>query len=85
VKLIGLLENAGADVSYHDPHVPVFEENGLSMRSVELEPEKYDCVVIVTNHNSIDYDLLVEESQLVVDLRNATGSNGKRSPKVWRL
>ena len=85
VKLITLLQNAGADVSYHDPHVPSFEENGDAMQSVALEPEKYDCVVIVTNHSTIDYEQLVADAALVVDLRNATGSNGKRSDKVWKL
>ncbi len=85
VKLIGLLENAGADVSYHDPHIPEFQENGISMRSVALEPGEYDCVVIVTDHTAVDYERLVDEALLVVDLRNATGASGKRSDKVWRL
>jgi UDP-N-acetyl-D-glucosamine dehydrogenase len=85
VKLIALLQGAGAEVAYHDPHVPSFRENGLEMSSVPLEPGAYDCVVIVTNHSGIDYDALVEESAVVVDLRNATGSNGKRSDKVWKL
>jgi UDP-N-acetyl-D-glucosamine dehydrogenase len=85
VKLIGLLENAGAEVSYHDSHVPSFEENGLSMESVALEPSRYDCVVVVTDHSNIDYDRLVEESSVVVDLRNATGRNGRESAKVWKL
>ena len=85
VKLIHLLGNAGADVSYHDPHVAEFEENGVAMRSVPLEPSAYDCVVIVTDHGSVDYEQLVEDAQLVVDLRNATGRNGKHSDKVWRL
>ena len=85
IKLIGLLENAGADVAYHDPHVPSFTENGISMSSVPLEPAAYDCVVVVTNHSEIDYHRLVDESALVVDLRNATGDNGKRSDKVWKL
>jgi UDP-N-acetyl-D-glucosamine dehydrogenase len=85
VKLISLLRNAGADVAYHDPHVASFSENGLSMSSSPLEPAEYDCVVVVTNHSEIDYDRLVEEAVLVVDLRNATGSNGKRSDKVWKL
>ena len=85
VKLIGLLEGAGASVSYHDPYVPEFSENGIVMRSVALEPAEYDCVVVVTDHSSVDYDRLVEEAQLVVDLRNATGANGKHSDKVWRL
>ncbi len=85
VKLIHLLQNAGSDVSYHDPHIPAFEENGVALSSVPLEPADYDCVVIVTDHESIDYDQLVEDAQLVVDLRNATGRNGRNSDKVWRL
>jgi UDP-N-acetyl-D-glucosamine dehydrogenase len=85
VKLIALLLGAGAEVEYHDPHVPSFRENGLDMSSVPLEAGAYDCVVIVTNHSGIDYDALVEESAVVVDLRNATGSNGKNSEKVWKL
>jgi len=85
VKLMGLLEKAGSEVSYHDPHVPSLAENGLVLSSVPLDPSAYDCVVVVTNHSSIDYDRLVEEARLVVDLRNATGTNGKRSDKVWKL
>jgi UDP-N-acetyl-D-glucosamine dehydrogenase len=85
VKLIALLQNAGADVAYHDPHVPSFTENGVAMESVALEPGAYDCVVVVTDHASIDYERLVDEAALVVDLRNATGSNGKHSDKVWKL
>jgi UDP-N-acetyl-D-glucosamine dehydrogenase len=85
VKLISLLDNAGANVSYHDPHVPEFAENGLAMSSVAYEPAAYDCVVIATDHNSIDYDALVDEAELVVDLRNATGAKGTESAKVFKL
>ncbi|HET7353034.1 MAG TPA: nucleotide sugar dehydrogenase, partial [Gaiellaceae bacterium] len=73
LKLISLLQNAGADVSYHDPHVPGIHEEGVELSSVEYEPGAYDCVVIVTDHSSLDYDKLVDEASLVVDLRNATG------------
>ena len=85
VKIIALLRNAGARVAYHDPHVPALDENGIGLESAPLEPAAYDCVVIVTNHSEIDYERLVEEASLVVDLRNATGTNGKRSEKVWKL
>jgi UDP-N-acetyl-D-glucosamine dehydrogenase len=84
-KLIMLLANAGADVSYHDPHVPSLGENGLALTSVPLDPGSYDCVVVVTNHSSIDYGRLVDDATLVVDLRNATGPEGRRSEKVWKL
>jgi UDP-N-acetyl-D-glucosamine dehydrogenase len=85
LKLISLLRNAGADVSYHDPHVPSFAEHGLEMSCVAYEPGSYDCVVIVTDHPEIDYDGLVEDAQLVVDLRNATGAKGTASEKVFKL
>jgi len=81
LKLIELLEKAGAEVSYHDPHVPEF--NGK--RSAALDPAEYDCVVIVTAHSSIDYDAVVENANIVVDFRNATGKNGTQSRKVWKL
>src|SRR5438309_10730984 len=71
-KVIKLLQKAGAEVAYHDPHVAEFE----GLESVEYAPQEYDCVVIVTAHTAIDYDDLVERAQLVVDLRNATGRNG---------
>ena len=83
LKIIELLRNAGAAVSYHDPHVPELRELGL--RSVPLEPAAHDCVVIVTAHSGIDYEALVEQAKVVVDFRNATGGNGTRNGKVWKL
>jgi UDP-N-acetyl-D-glucosamine dehydrogenase len=80
-KIMQLLRKAGAELDYHDPHVEEFD----GMRSVAYSPESYDCVVIVTAHNAIDYDELVERAQLVVDLRNATGRNGTNNGKVWKL
>jgi UDP-N-acetyl-D-glucosamine dehydrogenase len=80
-KIIQLLQKAGADVAYHDPHVPEFD----GLHSVDYEPESYDGVVIVTAHSAIDYDDLVERAQIVVDLRNATGRNGAGHGKVWKL
>ncbi len=85
VKLISLLGNAGADVSYHDPHVASFEEHGMRMDSVGFEPAEYDCVVIATDHSSIDYEQLVDDASLIVDLRNATGTKGTASPTVFKL
>jgi UDP-N-acetyl-D-glucosamine dehydrogenase len=85
LKLISLLDAAAADVSYHDPHVPSFDEHGLQMSSVAYEPAAYDCVVIATDHHSIDYAQLVDDAKLVVDLRNATGAKGTASDKVFKL
>jgi UDP-N-acetyl-D-glucosamine dehydrogenase len=83
LKLIELLRGAGAELSYHDPFVPELDELGLA--SVDLDPEAYDCVVIVTAHTQIDYADLVERAHVVVDLRNATGTEGRANEKVWTL
>ncbi|HET9115407.1 MAG TPA: nucleotide sugar dehydrogenase [Gaiellaceae bacterium] len=85
VKLISLLRNAGADVAYHDPHVPTVAEHGLELSSVPCEPGAYDCVVIVTDHSALDYDRLVNDAKLVVDLRNATGAKGTAAEHVYKL
>jgi UDP-N-acetyl-D-glucosamine dehydrogenase len=85
LKIIRLLEAAGAEVSYHDPHVPSFDDHDLQMTSVPFEPEAYDCVAIVTAHSSIDYADVVERAKVIVDFRNATGDAGRASDKVWKL
>jgi UDP-N-acetyl-D-glucosamine dehydrogenase len=81
LKIISLLRNAGADVSFHDPHVARVDD----LASVAFEPGAYDCVVIVTDHSAIDYDALVDEAKLVVDLRNATGVKGTAAAHVYKL
>jgi UDP-N-acetyl-D-glucosamine dehydrogenase len=85
VKLIQLLQNAGANVAYHDPHVPTFDEHGVTMTGVAYEPEQYDCVVVATDHKAIDYGELVDRASVVVDLRNATGDKGTAAPNVFKL
>jgi UDP-N-acetyl-D-mannosaminuronate dehydrogenase len=52
---------------------------------VPFRPADYDVVVIATAHSGIDYAQLVADSELVVDLRNATGRAGVTSSKVWKL
>jgi UDP-N-acetyl-D-glucosamine dehydrogenase len=85
VKLIELLRRAGAEIAYHDPHVPSFTEHDLTMHSVPLDPAAYDAVVIATAHSGIDYRQLVDDAGVVVDFRNATGRAGVSSPKIWKL
>jgi UDP-N-acetyl-D-glucosamine dehydrogenase len=86
LKLIELLLAEGCDVSYHDPHVPQLR-HGLQLDSVALAPAvaSSDCVVVVTDHSSIDYAELVGNARLVVDFRNATGSLGRADGKVVKL
>ncbi len=89
VTLIELLRARGAQVDYHDPHIPAAkpmrEHNLTRMRSVPLTAaslRKYDCVLIATDHSSIDYDLVVRHAALVVDTRNATAGAKKPAGRV---
>ena len=85
LKLIELLREEGAEISYHDPHVPELPEHSLSSASLDGAVDAADCVAIVTAHSGIDYDALAERARLVVDFRNATGRDGTRNGRVWKL
>ncbi|MGH3012005.1 MAG: nucleotide sugar dehydrogenase [Gaiellaceae bacterium] len=85
LKLVELLRDEGANVSYHDPHIPALPEHGLESTSLDGALGSADCVAIVTAHSGIDYDDLAARAQLVVDFRNATGANGSLNGRVWKL
>jgi UDP-N-acetyl-D-glucosamine dehydrogenase len=85
LKLIELLRDEGAELSYHDPHVPDLPEHGLASQELDRSLANADCVAIVTAHSGIDYEQLAERSRLVVDFRNATGQDGSASGRVWKL
>jgi UDP-N-acetyl-D-glucosamine dehydrogenase len=70
LKIIQLLRKRGADVRYHDPHVPELAEHDL--RSVPLDDLDVDLVVIVTAHPSVDHESVVERAPAVLDLRGTT-------------
>jgi UDP-N-acetyl-D-glucosamine dehydrogenase len=74
LDIIRLLADQGARVTYFDPHVPTFAENGHEFRSVPLTPETVaaaDCIMIVTDHTAVDYRMIRRNARLVVDTRNA--------------
>jgi UDP-N-acetyl-D-glucosamine dehydrogenase len=74
LDIIRLLEQQGAKVSYHDPYVPAFEEDGHRFTSAPLTAgtiQAADCVMIVTDHTSLDYGLLAGNARAMVDTRNA--------------
>jgi UDP-N-acetyl-D-glucosamine dehydrogenase len=79
LKVIHLLKERGAEISYYDPHVPFFrsERHGeLPARSLKALTPKVisaaDAVVILTDHDAVDYETVVRHARLVVDTRNAT-------------
>lgn len=83
-KLIELIEQRGASVAYHDPHVPEIpptrEHAALKGRkSVELSEvtlANNDAVLISTDHSAVDYELLSRSAKLIIDTRNAMGRRG---------
>ncbi|HEY8866706.1 MAG TPA: nucleotide sugar dehydrogenase [Solirubrobacteraceae bacterium] len=79
LKIAGLLLEQGAELSYHDPHVPALA--GFDLHSVELGPAvaKADIVVVVTAHPEVDHDAIVRDAALVLDLRGVTAGNGDSS------
>ena len=86
LDIIRMLREKGADVRYHDRHVPVLREEGFDLASVDAtagELGASDCVVIVTDHSDVDYEDVVARAPLVVDTRNAT--RGMTAPNIVRL
>jgi UDP-N-acetyl-D-glucosamine dehydrogenase len=72
LKIIQLLRKHGADVSYHDPHVPELQEHDLRSRPLEEALDGVDLAVIVTAHPSVDHGHVVERAPQVLDLRGTT-------------
>lgn len=90
-KLMELLLERGAIISYNDPHVPVLP----SMRHYDVprlasEPltpaylASQDCVLIATDHSAYDWDLIARHAPLVVDTRNATRQQKAHKRKIWK-
>ncbi len=90
LKIIDLLGERGAEVSYHDPFIPKMKKTrryAFNLQSVELTPERLsasDAVLIVTDHTAVDYDRVVEHAPLVVDTRNATSGVTKHRERILK-
>lgn len=88
LDIIGLLKQKGAVVAYHDPFIPLIDHDDWSLESIGDVVEgvkNADCVVIVTNHSSYDYQSILEYANLIVDTRNALGESGREKSQVVRL
>jgi UDP-N-acetyl-D-glucosamine dehydrogenase len=76
IKLIELLVEEGAQVGYHDPHVPTLTVDGKEYRSQPLMADflaGLDCAVVVADHDAIDWTLVLQYAPMVVDTRNVLG------------
>ena len=74
LKIIALLKDLGAEIAYHDPHVPGLPDSGLSNTPLEEALRDADLALIVTAHPSVDHDLVARRARLVLDLRGVTRS-----------
>jgi UDP-N-acetyl-D-glucosamine dehydrogenase len=85
IKIIELLLEKGADVSYLDPHVPTLRVDGHEMRSRPDLGEflaSHDCAIVVTDHDSIDWTQVLPYAPTVVDTRNVMGKLTKSSARA---
>jgi UDP-N-acetyl-D-glucosamine dehydrogenase len=73
LKIIEILLERGSNISYHDPYVPEIEVSGRNFTSQNLSREvlnSSDLVIIITDHSNVNYELIKEESSLILDMRN---------------
>ena len=88
LDVIGLLQQNGAEVKYHDPFISQLKHENINLESVPdlMEAvESVDCVVIITNHSQYDYQRIYEKASCIMDARNALGDIGVDDPKVTLL
>jgi UDP-N-acetyl-D-glucosamine dehydrogenase len=83
LKIISLLRGLGADVVYHDPHVPSLAEFALTSTPLADAVAGADLALIVTAHPSVDHDMVARRARVVLDLRGVT--RGRRAQNVVRL
>lgn len=79
LDIIHLLQEKGATVSYHDPYVANLSHEGIDLQSIAWSNEALqaaDCVVVITNHASYDWDVVTEQAQVIVDTRHAIQTDG---------
>jgi len=84
VKLINLFNENKAEISYHDPFLEYFKfdfSEKKPQKSIKLKPKNissYDLVVITTDHDNIDYQLIYDNAKLILDTRGKYSSDDKK-------
>lgn len=79
LELIRLLQDNRADISFSDPYVPRLRNNGGELESVEITEKTlktFDLVLLVTNHDAFDYELIREHAKQIVDTRGVFRGRG---------
>jgi UDP-N-acetyl-D-glucosamine dehydrogenase len=83
LDVIHLLHRRGARISYSDPYVPSVRLDGFTLESDGAALASADCVVVITDHEAVDYAPIVKNARLIVDTRNALKQFD--SPNIVRL
>jgi UDP-N-acetyl-D-glucosamine dehydrogenase len=83
LKIISLLRDLGAEVFYHDPHVPSLVEFDLTSTPLEQAVQDADLALIVTAHPSVDHQMIARRASLALDLRGVTRASA--ATNVLRL
>ena len=83
LKIIRHLRELGAEISYHDPHVPKLGDLGLESAELGEAVAAADLVAIITTHPEVDHLALLDSAALLVDFRGVT--RGIEAPNLVRL
>ena len=88
LDVLRLLDEAGADIQYHDPYVPKINHGKTSYESIDLAATDiggFDIVIILTDHSSIDYREICSRARLILDTRNATKNVSSPTARIVKL
>lgn len=73
LEIIEELQRRNSAIAYHDPFIPFLKINGLDLKSVDLTESslrRYNCILLITDHTSVNYDFIRKNSALIFDTRN---------------
>ena len=89
LKIIQLLKQQGAQVEYHDPYAPTCCNHrhypDINLKSLSLTKENlenFDAIIIATDHERVDYELVAKYSSLIIDTRNVLATRGLKTPNI---
>jgi UDP-N-acetyl-D-glucosamine dehydrogenase len=89
LKIIQLLQQKGVHIEYHDPYASTCSNHRhypeINLKSISLTKEtlqKFDAVIIATNHDQVDYNLVAEHAALIIDTRNVLGAKNLEQEKI---
>ena len=87
LDIIELLEQSGSIINYYDSYVPTLQYNNVRLESIKnlnIETLKtYDACAVITDHTDVDYNLIAENSNIIIDTRNVFSHNNQEH--IFRL